>query len=54
MLPSLQCLLQDDYEKGTFHFMELYTSQAAMADHNGRPEFARFVEQASLGGSAPC
>lgn len=29
--------------------MELYTSQAAMADHNGRPEFARFVEQASLG-----
>ncbi|PRW59260.1 antibiotic biosynthesis monooxygenase [Chlorella sorokiniana] len=38
-------LSEDDYEKGTFHFMELYTSQAAMADHNRHPEFTQFVDK---------
>ncbi|KAL4425500.1 hypothetical protein ABPG75_009516 [Micractinium tetrahymenae] len=34
---------EDDYEPGTFHFMELYASQKAMADHASAPEFKRFV-----------
>lgn len=32
--------------------MELYTSQAAMADHNRLPEFAQFVDKASAQGEA--
>lgn len=58
LLPNHGCNLchhlsrQDDYEKGTFHFMELYTSQAAMADHNRLPEFAQFVDKASARGEA--
>ncbi|KAL4419412.1 hypothetical protein ABPG77_003386 [Micractinium sp. CCAP 211/92] len=36
---------EDDYEPGTFHFMELYASQKALADHAAAPEFRRFVDQ---------
>lgn len=36
--------VQDDYEPGTFHFMELYASQAAMAQHNSAEPVRRFVD----------
>lgn len=36
---------EDDYEPGTFHFMELYASQKALADHAAPPEFKRFVDK---------
>lgn len=38
---------QDDYEAGTFHFLELYASQTSMTEHNDHPEIAQFVEKAS-------
>lgn len=54
LFDCFHCLLplpteQDDYEKGTFHFLELYASQTSMADHNAAPEIKSFVEKASWG-----
>lgn len=41
---------QDDYEPGTFHFLELYASHKALTDHAAAPEFKRFVDK--VGGRA--
>ena len=35
---------QDDFEPGTFHFLELYSAQRYLADHNGSPEVRRFAD----------
>ena len=49
--PRLSCpALQDDYEKGTFHFMELYANQKAMTDHNSHDQVKTFVQK--VGGRA--
>ena len=42
--------LQDDFDKGTFHFLELYSAQRSMTDHNNSPEIKKFVEQVRGGG----
>ncbi|EFN57801.1 hypothetical protein CHLNCDRAFT_143165 [Chlorella variabilis] len=36
---------EDDYEKGTFHFMELYANQKAMTDHNSHDQVKTFVQK---------
>ena len=44
-IPSHFDKLQDDFDKGTFHFLELYSAQRSMTDHNNSPEIKKFVEQ---------
>ena len=43
-------LLQDDFDKGTFHFLELYSAQRCMTDHNNSPEIKKFVDQVGESG----
>ena len=42
---------QDEEEGGVWHFMELYTSQAALVEHSQRPEVRAFADQVRAGGS---
>lgn len=37
--------MQDEEEKGVFHFMELYSSQTALVEHNERQEVRDFASQ---------